>query len=441
MRHLRLMAVSDTHLGEECSLLSFPAGRHELWKELRREFGRYDEDDPDGGEGFIVDELVLIGDVPDRTLSSTSQTVTQVNAFVQMIGDAASLGRCVLVPGNHDHTLWTSYVRAGQKCRANLKPGQLVHWTTPPGGEALVRDGDRCDTQGCGDEYLTTLFGHPDGSSWRAISRQKPPSFECLVANPLYATRIGERTYVFTHGTHFRVPVIWPRWLKRLVKCLGLDRLLGLDVRCNNDVRLAGSLPELEGQVVDFVDTLWPSPGNNPTSMSNELFYFFHRARGRETPERSELYTRLQLPGSPPERIARLTPPDGPAHESLGRWREFFLPHMLSYLAACPETPTDEITFVYGDTHTGGFGEVTLEGHSPIRVYNTGTWIAAGKHDHPPCQVFVIDENGEEGLFDVSFGHAKSSGESIIEVAGLTAEYKYRHRSLRRFLLDRVNIG
>jgi len=36
--NLKFLAISDTHLGEDCSLFSFPHGRQHLWLELRRAF-------------------------------------------------------------------------------------------------------------------------------------------------------------------------------------------------------------------------------------------------------------------------------------------------------------------------------------------------------------------------------------------------------------------
>jgi len=39
--NIKFLAVSDTHLGEDCSLLSFPHGRQHLWRELQRAFRLY----------------------------------------------------------------------------------------------------------------------------------------------------------------------------------------------------------------------------------------------------------------------------------------------------------------------------------------------------------------------------------------------------------------
>jgi len=78
---LKILAISDTHLGEETSLLSFPHGRQHLWRTLRRQFG--------SDEKVDLEEMILLGDIPDRTLSSTSQIITHTNAFIQMLGSAA----------------------------------------------------------------------------------------------------------------------------------------------------------------------------------------------------------------------------------------------------------------------------------------------------------------------------------------------------------------
>jgi len=99
----RLLAISDTHLGEENSLLSFPHGRQHLWRAIRTHLGS------DGDRRLEVDEAILVGDIPDRTLSSTSQIITHTNAFIQTLGSSAKIKKGVYVPGNHDHTLWTDY--------------------------------------------------------------------------------------------------------------------------------------------------------------------------------------------------------------------------------------------------------------------------------------------------------------------------------------------
>jgi hypothetical protein len=156
---LKLLAISDTHLGEETSLLSFPRGIQHVWTTLA--------DDPDfwrpvfpdfvpdfeGGKKVEVEELVLVGDIPDRTLSSTSQISAHTHAFAMMLGSALDIEKAVYVPGNHDHTLWTSLAEA------NRSSGDGSSGITNPGGELLV-EGGVCSDEAA-EEILSILFAYP----------------------------------------------------------------------------------------------------------------------------------------------------------------------------------------------------------------------------------------------------------------------------------------
>jgi hypothetical protein len=51
---IQVLAISDTHLGEDCSVLSFPQGRQRLWEVLRKELGQ--------GVKFDVEEMILMGE-------------------------------------------------------------------------------------------------------------------------------------------------------------------------------------------------------------------------------------------------------------------------------------------------------------------------------------------------------------------------------------------
>jgi hypothetical protein len=119
-----------------------------------------------------------------------------------------------------------------------------------------------------------------------------------------------------------------------------------------------------------------------------------------------------------------LTPSGGKPDVSLQRWQAYFMPQMLKYLEDHKQA-TDEITFVYGDTHTGGWGEMPRDSGSPIRIYNTGAWIVPAVGAHPPCHIFAVQDDGEECVLDFSFKDVSVSGENIVVIAGRTAQYKY----------------
>lgn len=425
---LRFLALCDLHLGEDTSILSFPHGRQHLWTVLRSQFG--------SGKEFEVEELLLLGDIPDRTLSSTSQMITHTNAFIQTLGSAANIKKGIYVPGNHDHTLWRDYYK---RCYGK-EYGSIKQLT----GDLVVKQGERCDEKDSATELLFIFFGYPAGSSWRAIQKEK--NFDFAIANPLYATRFNGRTYVFTHGTHFRKDVTLPEWIKKVAGYLELDKAFGkIKLESGGDVTKAKDLEDLEKIVSPFVDSLWPSSKNNPTSRSDQFWYLLTTLSSkfgnkREAPEESSLFSYSKLSKECPSRIKQLTSNDK-FDDSIERWRKYFLPHMLGYLKK-NELPLDNVTFVYGDTHDGGWGELPLDRGGHIRIYNCGGWVVHNKQDHPACHIFAVDENGEEYILDISYKNVKVEEDFLLELAAQDAENRQENTSrVLRFLLKLLPIG
>ena len=412
---LRFLAISDTHLGEDTSVLCFPHGRRRLWTALHELFGDCPE----------VDDLILLGDVPDRTLSSTSQIITQTNAFMQTLASALEIRRIVYLPGNHDHTIWTDY--------AHARHGQGVA-STAVTGEAIVEAGKvNPEAQEAATPLLSLFLGWPDGSLWRAVEG-KP--FDFAVANPIYAKAFGQRSYVFTHGTHFRKDVATPSWVKKVLDYLEVDEILGgIEIEPGDDASKATDLTDLERRVAPFVDTLWPSSRSNPTSRSDQLWYLLTYISGklghtRAAPAASRKYTWDELVALPSEdRIKRLTPEGAAADGSIALCEQYFLRHALS-AANLSGLALDRVTFVYGDTHDGGFGRMS----SPVpggevRVYNTGGWVVHSEAHHPPCHLFAVDDQGKEYLADITFDGVAIDGRSLLELAADDAENKKRATS------------
>jgi len=410
---LKILAISDTHLGEDVSLLSYPQGRQHLWSELRNLFGHT----TDSEDRIEIDELIMIGDIPDRALSSTAQIMDATTNFVEMLGSLAKIKKGVYVPGNHDHTMWTAYIKA--------RYGKDTTWKcTAPDGESILQKGCLIDLKSSQD-LLATFFGYKYGSSWLSIEREHDLDF--VIANPLYSTTVGTRTYVFTHGSHFKKEVTeW--WAIEAIKALDLiDGLfVGIDVESGCDVTNGcDSLEMLEKKVGPFLDSLWKSPKNFPTGKSDRYWYLLKLLSsfgkiGREIPCCSNLFSYEDLKaGLADRRIEKLT--DG----SIKRWRDYFLPQMVQYLRNHGRMLSD-LTFVYGDTHIGGWEEVSSELvgglNGPIRVYNTGGWIAHANEGHPACHVFAVDDKGKEYMLDISFTDVEISGEPLITVASRDAE-------------------
>jgi hypothetical protein len=416
---LKYLALSDTHLGEDTSLLGFPPGRRHLGAALRELFSA-------GQARVEVDELILLGDIPDRALSSTAQILTQTHAFMHALAEALRVRRIVYVPGNHDHTLWTAYDRA----RAGGPIG-----TSAVAGELLGRDGAAAAGVLPAAEELLELFPWlPDNGA------------ELAIANPIYAQTFLGRTYLFTHGTHFRADVTAPRWLKRLVALSKLDEIMaGLSIEPGGDLAMAADLAALERIITPFVNSVWPSSRDNPAPRSAEAWYLlsymsgkFGKRRPVPTGHCLASWAELAEPGHlryrrlTPEYDtggAPLTPLDHYSNASIDRCRRWFLDKARQQVRAAG-LATTALTFVYGDTHEGGVGR--LPGDAPgqeMRVYNTGAWVVHERQDHPPCHLFAVADDGNEYLADVSFKDVRVARRTLLAVAAEDAENKKRAAS------------
>lgn len=421
-----LLALSDTHLGEPTSVLEFPEGRARLAEALSKLVANHSDDGK-------VDEVVLVGDIPDRTLASHAQIRQTTRAFIQVLVSTLHPNRIVYLPGNHDHTLWSRMVDS---------TGSLAHpqtQCTDHNGWQLVAKGelpfDNFDAPSAGHsagrKHLIELFVDP----------QSPCPFEFVVANPVYVRTFPERagSFVFAHGTHFRADVAAPKGLLDLLTKTLIDELLVQQhvASVTGDLVKQPTLAALESAVTPFVDTLWPSAEANENSKADRLWYvlcvlsrkFLHK-RILEEHGDSACYLRQaeQFP-----RIKRLDPDRG----SLKRFRKVFLPQLRTFLADS-QLPDSPMTFIYGDTHEGGRAHIPGEN---ITAYNTGAWVVHGKQHHPPCHVFVIPPRGDEFLYDVSFQNEQlASGELLLAHAEKDVEARKQRVEAAAPLLAKLGV-
>ncbi|GEM_PF-2090717 len=94
------------------------------------------------------------------------------------------------------------------------------------------------------------------------------------------------------------------------------------------------------------------------------------------------------------------------------------------------------LTFVYGDTHDGGW-EVIED--RDIRVYNCGCWVTHDAKNHPLCYIFAVEEDGSEVFLDVSFHGVTVEGDPILNLAASESEHNIRKGIFGR-IRDRLGI-
>lgn len=420
---LKYLAISDAHLGDATSMLSYPEGCRHLGEVIRTHLGE--------GEKVEVEQLILLGDIPERSHATPDEMISTTHRFMDTLGESVSFQKVVYMPGNHDHTLWTAYCE-------KLYGKEVVGCITDPAGDPVVSGGERVDPNDSAGELLSTVFEQPDGLLWKSIEAENR---DVTFSNPLYAERFNGRTYVFSHGTHFRKEVTSPRWARKVADLMTSNGVLGdFRVLSEGDVRESRNLEELEQVVAPFIDALLPAYENNPTSMLDEAGYLMAVLSGRfglkrQSPEESELFSAAQLREVSGELVPRLTSEGEILDEPLKLCMEYFLPHMMNHLAE--HDLSGDITFVYGDTHDGGWGNVSLPDGQNMRVYNTGGWVTYDVEDHPTCYLFAVDEDGTEYLLDVSFKEVSMNGNLLLKATSDNSKsLRQKARNTLQDLLD-----
>ncbi len=405
-------------------MLSYPEGRRHLRDVVLEHLG--------GGEKVEAEQLILLGDIPERSHATPEEMFSSTHGFMESLSEAVTFDKLVYTPGNHDHTLWTAYC---EKLYGSGTAGCI----TAPQGDPVVRAGNRVDANDSAGELLTTIFGYPDGRAWNTIEDEK---VNISFANPLYAESFNGRTYVFSHGTHFRKEVTSPRWARRVAELLTSNGVLGdFQVISEGDVREAQNLEELERVVAPFIDALLPAYENNPVSMLDEAGYLMAVLSGRfglrrQSPDETRLFAAEELPEVPEDRIPHLTSNGEASVLPLELCMEYFLPHMKTHLQK-HGMYEDDVTFVYGDTHDGGWGELLLEDGLQMRVYNTGGWVTYDVEDHPTCYLFAVDESGTEYLLDVSFKEVELDENLLLKATSDSSDsQKQKARNALQDVLD-----
>jgi len=108
MKRLKVLALSDLHLGEPEGLL-YDGGVNiqdvVLSKVSELAKGR------DGLEGGI-EELILIGDIVDLSEATQEEAYRNTKVFLTALLGRVNVDRVIYIPGNHDHHLWVEMLEA-----------------------------------------------------------------------------------------------------------------------------------------------------------------------------------------------------------------------------------------------------------------------------------------------------------------------------------------
>ncbi|MDP2683035.1 MAG: metallophosphoesterase [Deltaproteobacteria bacterium] len=108
MKKIKVMALSDLHLGEPEGLLyNKPPNILDILVAKVSELAN-------GGGGIEngIEELILIGDIADLSEAKPEEAYSNTRVFLTAILKKVSVDKVIYIPGNHDHHLWVEMLEA-----------------------------------------------------------------------------------------------------------------------------------------------------------------------------------------------------------------------------------------------------------------------------------------------------------------------------------------
>ena len=156
----KIIAISDTHFGDESMLLDEERLVDRLIEAL-------------AGRGEIS-ELILLGDILDLWIKTQMPALRKARYFIDSLSRLDNIERIVYVPGNHDHQMFMDAFRL--EMDTLVKQGNL---TTPRFMPART--------------YSETVIG------WLARPGAK---VHFSMTYPFLVRPMGDKQFVFTHGHH-----------------------------------------------------------------------------------------------------------------------------------------------------------------------------------------------------------------------------------------------
>ena len=104
MKILKLMALSDLHLGERESVLFNSGDRFNLIDTTINKIIELSSGDENFNSG--IEQLILIGDIIELSEATDEEAYANTKFFLTSLLNKVKIDKIVYIPGNHDHHLW-----------------------------------------------------------------------------------------------------------------------------------------------------------------------------------------------------------------------------------------------------------------------------------------------------------------------------------------------
>jgi len=388
MADIRYVCLSDTHFGEEDSLLTNLNKKRtridvvkpspvlmKMAQGLRHLIGK-------NTNQSIKPTLILNGDILELALCSTSDASMAFLRFIELVMEEGNelFKEIVYIPGNHDHHLWelareTQYVNflEGKNPKDKLK--EPWHNT-----KIFIENYKKAPPS----FYLNALVKMLDHlkDDNRKTAGKKP--FKVTVAYPNFGLISDDcqKSVLFSHG-HYIEP------LYHLMSRLRVE-LLGGD--------MPEEIWEIEGENFAWVDFFWSAMGRSEGAGA-EIERIYERmlnveGRGQlgtmlakaiaphigyDWTDSAEVKMMTPVINSLIEKALKLEKTETGAEPLSEKAREGLDKYMMGPLANQQRNErfiAPEVSFVFGHTHKPFVDIKNFSGYTkPVALYNTGGWI------------------------------------------------------------------
>lgn len=402
MPDIRYVCLSDTHFGEEDSLLT----------NLKTASTEIDYAKPspvleqlvaclrkliEQNEKPQKPILVLNGDILELALSTTNEAAMVFERFIELIMPPGSelFQRIIYIPGNHDHHLWetareTQYV----EYLSGIEPQGLLQrpWHTT---NLFIELTERSVPS----YFLTRLV--------RRYDHLKDITIETIYPNLGLVDEAKRKCVIFHHG-HFIEPLYT---LMTFLRTLIFE-----------DSKPPEAIWDLEAENFAWIDFFWSTMGRSGEAGRNiELIYeklhdkdqlkkLLHNLAGN-------LAQRYDLPGWGDwmetkilkwafdlivdkffglERAYTNKPLSPDTEKGLWKYMNLYVYSQIQSELPAGKFDNMETTFVFGHTHKPFAGDMNFQNFNGwVNVYNTGGWVVETVTPQPlhGGSVVLVDEN------------------------------------------------
>ena len=400
MNDICYVCLSDTHFGEEDSLLTNlktastdtdPLNPSPVMVQLARCL----RDLISKNENKNKPTLILNGDILELALSTTNEAAMVFERFIELVmpRNDTLFEKIIYIPGNHDHHLWelareTQYINHIK----SIKPGKElpIPWHTT---NMFVED----DPNPTFSYFLTSLV--------KRIPHLKDFNIATVYPNFGLFREESNKCVIFTHG-HFIEP---------LYQAMSIIRNLIFPER-----EKPRHIWDIEAENFAWIDFFWSTLGRSGGA-GQDVELIYEKLQDREEFKKflyniaDTLAKKYDLPGwgdlmeakilkwvfsaivdKITDRERNLTQRPLSQKAEKGLWAYMIGPLMDQVLMELKGNMPRDVSFVFGHTHKPFQEDLNFKGYPEwVNVYNTGGWVVESVDPEPlhGGAVVLVDED------------------------------------------------